>query len=620
MLKRSLAVIVLAGVLLAVDAAPAFAHAVLISTDPAAGTTLTKTPKTVTLRFGENVEASLGAIRVFNQRAQRIDVSAPFHPGGQGGAVSATLPSLRAGLYVVTWRVISADSHPVHGAFTFQLGASSTTSTSSTNSLVSRLLTKQKGSRTVGIVYGAVRAVVFAALAILVGGMFFVAVVWPEGRRSRRAARIVWGGWWALVVATLAAYAIQGVYAAGLPLTSALHSAELRGIWHTRFGHISVLRLALLAATFGLLWVLLHGRRSSRPVAPWWHAIAAVIGAGLVLTPGLAGHASTGRWHLWALGTDGLHVAAMAIWLGGLAVLCACVLTVADPDVLRRVVPRFSFVAFSCVAVLVATGVFQGYRQVGTVHELTTTTYGRLLLIKTALVVVLVGAAGFSRDVVNRWFRYPLEPDTDGDIDDDEPARVMANVAARPGPGTPARAGTGVGDVATSNGGGGSHQLEGLDPEVLEALLDDERAEVSRLRRSVFAEVVGAVAVLVVTALLVNAPPPNALQSAPFFKTVTAGNHFYDLIVSPAKSGANQVHVTTVTRGGALASVLQMTITFDNPSKDIAPINVPLLRLAPGHYASYAFQFPFAGTWRMNVTARFSDVDETSFSTPVSIR
>ncbi len=615
MFRRLAAVVVLVGLMIGLDAVPAFAHAVLISTDPAAGTTLTKSPKTVTLRFGENVEASLGAIRVFNQKAQRLDVSAPFHPGGQGSAVSATLPSLGSGLYVLTWRVISADSHPVHGAFTFQVGASSVpTSANTTNSLVSRLLTKQKGSRTVGVVYGAVRTIVFGALAILVGGMFFLAVLWPEGRRSRRAARVVWSGWWVLLVSTLAAYAIQGVYAAGLPLSSALHSAELRGVWHTRFGHFSGVRVALLALAFGLLWVLLPGRRQVRPLRSWWYAAGAVVVAGLSLTPGLAAHASTGRWHQWSVPADGLHVAAMAVWLGGLGVLCACVLTAADPGVLRKVVPRFSFVAFSCVVVLVATGVFQAYRQIGTLHALSNTTYGRLLLVKTAFVVVLVAAAGFSRDVVNRWFRYPLEPETD-DEDDGALAREMAGVAVRHNTGT----GRGAANNAASSGVGGSDGLEGVDPDVLAELLEDERGEVGRLRRSVLAEVVGAVAVLVVTALLVNAPPPVSLASQPYFKTVTAGSHFYDLIVSPAKSGPNQVHVTTVTRGGALASVLQMTITFDNPSKDIAPINVPLLRLAPGHYASYAFQFPFSGTWRMNVTARFTEVDETTFTALVPI-
>ncbi len=601
--KRIIAVAAIVAGLVVATAGPAFAHAVLISTDPAASTTLTKSPKTVTLRFGENVEASLGAIRLFNQRAQRVDVGAPFHPNGRGSEVSATLPSLGSGLYVVTWRVISADSHPVHGAFTFQVGASTATqSVNSTNSLVSRLLTKQKGSTTVGVVYGGLRAIVFAALAGLIGGAMFVGLLWPEGRTSRRVAHIVWGAWWVLLASTLAAYAVQGVYAAGLPLTSALNSAELRGVWHTRFGHVSMLRVALLAPAFGLLWILFPGRRRLRPLPRWWYGTAALTGVALALTPGLAGHASTDRWHQWALLSDTVHVGAMAIWLGGLLLLCACVMAAADADLLRRVLPRFSTVAFGCVAVLVATGVFQGYRQVGTLHALTSSSYGRLLLVKTAFVVLLVTAAGFSRDVVNRWFRYPLEPDRD-----EVPVHAMAGAVTdgRDDAAGPARAGT-VG-------------LDGLDDDEVADLLDDERAEVSRLRRSVFAEVVVAAAVLVVTALLVNAPPPVALASQPYFKTVSAGGRFYDLIVSPAKSGPNQVHVTTVTEGGALASVLQMTITVDNPGKGIAPIKVPLLRLAPGHYASYAFQFPFPGTWRLNVTARFSEIDETTFSTPVPI-
>jgi copper transport protein len=629
MLKRAAAVLVLAGLLVGLDAVPAFAHAVLLSTDPTASAALARSPKTVTLTFGENVEASLGAIRVYNQQGERVDVSAPFHPGGRGSEVAATLPSLRSGLYVVTWRVISADSHPVHGAFTFQVGSGSTTATGgNANTLVNQLLNKQRGSSTVGVVYGIVRFGVFVGLALLIGGMFFLGVIWPEGRTSRRAARVVWAGFWGTLVLTALAFAIQGVYAVALPLTSMLHTSELDGIWHTQFGHISALRVALLVVLVPLLLMLLSPQRARRQLPRWWYLGAAVVCGAIAFTPGLAGHAHTGRWTVGAVPADAIHVAAMAIWMGGLALLGACVLTRGEPQLLRRVLPRFSVVALSCVVAIVATGVFQAYRQVGSIHALRTTDYGRLLVIKTGIVVLVVIGAAMSRAVVNRWFRFPLEVEAEPEPD---AVPAHAGVAVGAGSGAVPRGGLGVGTNGNGgnggNGGTGERESGDDDPDdtddeplTMEQLLEDEHLELSRLRRSVFAEVVLGIVVLAVTAMLVNAAPAISLETAPFFKTVSAGGDYYDLIVSPAKSGPNQVHVTTSTRAGAPAGVLQMTITFDNPGKGIAPINVPLLRLAPGHYASYSFQFPFGGTWRMTVKALLTQVNETTFSTNVRVR
>ena len=103
------------------SATPVFAHAVLLQSSPTAGQVLLKSPREVSLRFDEQVEASLGAVRLYDSRGRRIDTGATTKPSAQVVAVPvrSTLPG---GAYVVTWRVISADSHPVQGSFTFQVG------------------------------------------------------------------------------------------------------------------------------------------------------------------------------------------------------------------------------------------------------------------------------------------------------------------------------------------------------------------------------------------------------------------------------------------------------------------------------------------------------------------
>jgi copper transport protein len=598
--RRLVAALLLAAAFVAVDAAPAFAHAILVSTDPPAGASPARGPETVTLSFNETVEASLGAIRLFDQRGQRLDAGPPVHPNGVGHEVRATLPSLRSGSYVVTWRVISADAHPVRGAFTFRVG--DTAAGRNVDDLVGRLLTQQGGSTSVGVLFGIARFGVFTSMALLVGGVALVAALWPDGRTSRRASRVVWGAWAGALVSTVAAFALQGAYASGLPLSGAFRWNELVGVWHTRFGHVSVLRVAVLLAALVVLRRLFGLRQASQdPLPIWWAPAAIILGVVLVATPGLAGHASTGRWRAFSLPADVLHVGATGLWLGALAVLAACVLPVRDPVLLRSVVPRFSRLAPACILVIVATGVFQAWRQVGSVHGFTSTDYGRILLVKVGVVAVMLLAAGFSRDVVRRRLRqpYPAVPV--------EAAPALAGTArGAPLPERPGDAGEGeVTDV---------DHLEDWTEE------DEERFEVRRLRQAVGVEVVLGVIVLAVTALLVNAPPAYNVTTGPFLKTVVSDGRYFDITVTPAKAGPNEVHITAVTKGGGPADVLRFAATVSEPGRDVAPISVPLLRLGPGHYASYGFDVPFPGTWQLTVRALLTATDETAFTVKLPIR
>src|SRR5207248_11342768 len=97
--------------------------------------------------------------------------------GGEGSSVGVKLPKLERGGYIVTWRVTSADSHPVHGAFTFSVGSAKGGSEDA--ALVEKLLSSGGGSTSVGAVYAVIRFVAFAPLVVLVGGFAFLALVWP---------------------------------------------------------------------------------------------------------------------------------------------------------------------------------------------------------------------------------------------------------------------------------------------------------------------------------------------------------------------------------------------------------------------------------------------------------
>ena len=204
----------------------ASAHAYLESSNPSQSEVLLLSPPQVVLHFDEPVEIDFGSIRVFGPDGHRIDQGGTHHPGEDTHSVAIPLPArLSHGTYVVAWHVISADSHPVHGAYLFSVGTAA--GAARANSL-SKVLAAASGSTVVGVLYGVVRFAEFAALLVVVGLVTIVGVVFPAGRRVRRLRRIVWASWTALLVATVAAVAVQGVYAATLPLEPRLQPVPLQ--------------------------------------------------------------------------------------------------------------------------------------------------------------------------------------------------------------------------------------------------------------------------------------------------------------------------------------------------------------------------------------------------------
>ena len=134
-------------------AAGASAHAVLLSESPRASSTVKEAPTQLELTFSENVEISFGSIKVFNEKGDRVDIGVPRHAASPPHTVVASLPDLEVGAYVVTWRVVSADAHPVHGGFTFTVGNSS----ENADKLAAELESKADGSQTVGVLFAIAR-------------------------------------------------------------------------------------------------------------------------------------------------------------------------------------------------------------------------------------------------------------------------------------------------------------------------------------------------------------------------------------------------------------------------------------------------------------------------------
>lgn len=104
-------------------AGAASAHAALRSTDPGDGTVLKSAPRDITLTFTESVGLLDDSFRVLAPDGKRLKVTDAGHGPGGSDTARVSLPAeLAQGTYTVAWRVVSADSHPVSGAFTFSVG------------------------------------------------------------------------------------------------------------------------------------------------------------------------------------------------------------------------------------------------------------------------------------------------------------------------------------------------------------------------------------------------------------------------------------------------------------------------------------------------------------------
>jgi copper transport protein len=287
----------------------------------------------------------------------------------------------------------------------------------------------------------------------------------------------------------------------------------------------------------------------------------------LFLTVSWAGHAGSGRYIGLAMVLDVVHQGAMAVWLGGLVGLLVIILPRRDVDQLRAVVPRFSSAAFACVVLLVVTGTVQSWRQLGSLDALTSTNYGRILLLKVAIVAGLVLLAAFSRAVVRRGFRLA----------------------------TPLPAGPGA----------------------LVAQGDADDAE--KLERSVAFEIVLGVAVLVTTAFLVNVPPGIDAEEGPWSGRLDAGELTVDVTIDPAAAGPVTMHVYALSEGGTPVDVEDLTVELSLPSEDIGPFEVPLEPAGQGHYSAYDYDIPFDGDWLLEVQVRVSEFEQVGAESTVPI-
>jgi copper transport protein len=368
--------------------AAAWAHAALLQTTPVASRIVNVAPKQVLLRYSEAVEPRFAIVSMTNAAGDKETAGAPSRSPANADTLLIPLKKLSEGWYLVYWRVISVDGHPVRGAFTFAVGPNagpapqfvipSISETAATPRLVTaRWLAFLSIMAAIGLVV--LRLVVARPVVSRVPGTRLRSLTIAFGVASLVALLTIP----VYVLLSTAEFALRSFWSFGALFPLVRVSAFGRGWLDLEL----VFALFVGAATIAI-WLDRPERRRRSLAAVIALAGALGAAAACLLVPGTVGHAGQTSPRGLSLAFDWFHLVAGSVWLGGLIGL---VVLAASLPARRRVaalavcVPRFSNTAFVSVLVLIGAGTGSAVQHMPTLASFWQTSYGKALLVKIAL-------------------------------------------------------------------------------------------------------------------------------------------------------------------------------------------------------------------------------------------
>jgi copper transport protein len=562
---------ILLGLLVALAAAAlpaaASAHAYLIRTSPTASGVLNAPPKSVALTFDEAVEPKFAIISVTNTAGRQLTSAAIRRsPANPDTLLVPLRPGLPQGWYLIYWRAISVDGHPVQGAFTYAIGPNPGPAPQfpvpkvSATAVTAPLL----------IARWAMFLTVMSAIGLYVLRML-------TARPAVRRARVT--GLRALSRAFVIA-SILGLIAIPVYLDFAIANDSLRSVFDlgalvplfrvTAFAR-GYLDMELCFALFCVAaWVSLwvdRPERERRSVAELAAQAGALLAAAAVLVvPGAIGHAGQTSPRGLSVPLDWVHLIAGSLWLGGLiGLLVLWFATPADRRVpaLSVIVPRFSNVALVSVLVLLGSGTGATIIHMPALSALWQTGYGVAILVKIGLLAIAIALAS-------------------GNLLRAKPRLVAARERPELGAGA-----------------------AGL----LRKLIGSEAVIVA-----------GAVFTAAVLSSLAPPPPAFALQNSAIaqvgpgrvVKTVQRGAYRLQVLVSPNKAAAPDSFALRITRGGVPVRRADVTLSFNHLEMQMPQQQYQLRETSPGLYSRAAPALIMVGKWGLSF--QVSPPGQPSFS------
>ena len=540
------ALAILVGVL-ALGTTAASAHATLESSSPADGQSVLTSPSEIRITFSEAVTTISGGLSVLDADGKTVDVGNSEVVGGRT-LVAPISETLSDGTYVATYRVLSADGHPVSGSLLFAVGAGALDRSAQPSS---------SGDRLWEIIGGISRFIMYLAALVAAGVAFFLAFIHDHAEDRWRIVPFVRIG---SILALLSAIGIvmsQAALLTGKGAGAVTNSNVLRDVLNQHLGW----SLALLM--IGLAAIHLSTDIPKKVVSK-----SLALSGGLAVTVSFAvwGHATELSPTAISLAADAIHATAAGLWLGGLVGL-VMVLSLRTPETVRAtagIIGRFSRMAFWSVIALTLAGLTLTITgSDASLNSILTTTWGQLVLAKIGLTLIVV--------LIAAWNRRTLVPSLTS------PTENTGELAVR---------------WAT-------------------------------LRRTIRAEALLLVAVIALTAIVVNVPPARTAVVAKtdrvdITQRVDTGN--VQLSVDPAIVGPNTVAVRYTDGTGQPINVANsMSIEFSQPSAGLEPITRQVPASEPGVFVIQGNELLIPGTWTITIAVRTGDFTEqrTSFEVPV---
>ena len=540
------ALAILVGVL-ALGTTAASAHATLESSSPADGQSVLTSPSEIRITFSEAVTTISGGLSVLDADGKTVDVGNSEVVGGRT-LVAPISETLSDGTYVATYRVLSADGHPVSGSLLFAVGAGALDRSAQPSS---------SGDRLWEIIGGISRFIMYLAALVAAGVAFFLAFIHDHAEDRWRIVPFVRIG---SILALLSAIGIvmsQAALLTGKGAGAVTDSTVLRDVLNQNLGW----SLALLM--IGLAAVHLSTDIPKKVVS---QSLAVYGGLAVTVSFAVWGHATELSPTAISLAADAIHATAAALWLGGLVGL-VMVLSVRTPETVRAtagIIGRFSRMAFWSVIALTLAGLTLTITGSGaSLNSILTTTWGQLVLAKIGLTLIVV--------LIAAWNRRTLVPSLTS---------------------------------PTEN-------------------TDELAVRWATLLRTIRAEAVLLVAVVALTAIVVNVPPARTAVVAKtdrvdITQRVDTGN--VQLSVDPAIVGPNTVAVRYTDGTGQPINVANsMSIEFSQPSAGLEPITRQVPASEPGVFVIQGNELSIPGTWTITIAVRTGDFTEqrTSFEVPV---
>lgn len=373
----------------------AFAHAYIVQSTPAENQELKKAPEEIKIEFNEAIQNGFHSITVRNSSGERVDSGKTEIDPQNAKIMTVKLkPKLKDDIYSAEWRAVSADGHPVSGTIPFSIGN------------IQGGLPKDQQNQASGLPAADIvieRVLLYTGFSLFMGAALFQ-LVWhrPEngwpGDKKRRLKRITN----VALLLTGAAIIIQ------LPLQTKTNAGVS---WIGAF-QPSLLKETLLNTTGGTLWLIniaiiallvFSSNRKGLKSA----ILSLFLFAGLLFVKSLDGHAASTSAGYMTIAMNFIHLNAASIWTGGLAMFVLFFgkdWLKPDKSLIWETIRRFSPWALASAGLLIFSGLFNSFFIVHTLDNLFGTAYGKALLVKSALVLLMIGLGAF------HYFRFRKAP------------------------------------------------------------------------------------------------------------------------------------------------------------------------------------------------------------------